>query len=357
MMRVSCEVIERFAKRAFLYVGIPEEDAAQAAQVVAQADRSGVYSHGLQRLPMYLTRVADGAVNKVPHLHRTDGGGLCMAFDGENGLGIVNGPRVMDAVIEAAREQGIAAATLRNSNHYGAGNYYGWKAAKAGVIGICMTNTSPCMAPTGGAEKLLGTNPLTVAFPAGEADPVVLDMATSVVSYGKLQVSAGKGEPIPEGWAIDAEGKGTTDPREALKGSLLPIGGYKGYGLALIIDLFSAVLSGACYGRDIGQLGVPGSTQPEGIGQFFLAIDPKRFLPAEEFSTRMDGYIQMIKTSRRAPGVERIWLPGEIEFERAREIQQHGAQVPEATEKRLIDTCVKLGMAHEGVTLGELLDL
>lgn len=228
MMRVSCEVIERFAKRAFLYVGIPEEDAAQAAQVVAQADRSGVYSHGLQRLPMYLTRVADGAVNKAPHLHRTDGGGLCMAFDGENGLGIVNGPRVMDAVIEAAREQGIAAATLRNSNHYGAGNYYGWKAAKAGVIGICMTNTSPCMAPTGGAEKLLGTNPLTVAFPAGEADPVVLDMATSVVSYGKLQVSAGKGEPIPEGWAIDAEGKGTTDPREALKGSLLPIGGYKG---------------------------------------------------------------------------------------------------------------------------------
>lgn len=354
MTRISCLDVERLACRCFLHVGLSESDAAQAAAVVAQADRSGVYSHGLQRLPMYLSRVAEGAVNSHPHLQRTDPGGICMAFDGDNGLGIVNGPRVLDAVLAAAKEQGIAAATLRRSNHYGAGNYYGWKAARAGLIGISMTNTSPCMAPTGGAEKLLGTNPLTVAFPAGDSDPVVLDMATSMVSYGKLQVMAGKGEPLPEGWALDARGCPTTDASAALAGSLLPIGGYKGYGLALIVDLFSAVLSGACYGRDIGQLGIPGSTQPEGIGQFFLALDPARFLPYETYLARMEAYIDMIHTSVRAPGVTRIWMPGEIEFERSRSIVREGVEVPPATEKRLLDTCVRLGFSQPGETLTQL---
>mgnify|MGYP002544565460 CR=1 FL=1 len=354
-MKFTLESVERFCKKALIYVGIPEADAAQAAEVVTQADHSGVLSHGLQRLPMYLARIHDGAVNRQPSLRQQSGNSLCMAFDGDNGLGIVNGPKVMEQVIKMAKENGIAAATLKNSNHYGAGNYYGWKAASKGVIGLCMTNTSPCMAPTGSSESLLGTNPLTAAFPAGKHDPVVLDMATSIASYGKLQVMAGKGETIPEGWALDAEGNPTTDPAAGLKGTLLPIGGYKGYGLALIIDLFCAVLSGACYGNQIGRLGIPGSTEPEGIGQFFLAIDPARFLPFEEFQNRIDDYIEMIKNARRAPGVTRIWLPGEIEFEKSRTIEKEGVEVPPATEARLLTTCRSLGMIPEDGTLTQLI--
>lgn len=355
-MKFSCDAIGAFAKRAFMHVGVPEEDAAQAAAVIAQAERSGVNSHGLQRLPMYMNRLLDGAVNMHPDLKMTSLVPGCMAFDGDNGLGIVNGPRVLDIVIERAKELGIAAATLNHSNHYGAGNYYGWKLAKAGLIGICMTNTSPCMAPTGGSESLLGSNPLTVAFPARNHDPVVLDMATSTVSLGKLQVMAGAGKEAPLGWVLDSEGKPSTDPAAPLKGgSMVPVGGYKGYGLALIIDLFSAVLSGACYGWDIGRLGVPGSKQPEGIGHFFLAVDPARFLPEEAYYQRMEDYIDMIKNSRLAPGVAQIWMPGEIEFNNARRIEAEGAEVPPATAQRVVQCCIRCGMAAEGATLEELI--
>lgn len=356
-MKFSCNSIERFARKAFMHVGVPEKDATQAAAVIAQAERSGVNSHGLQRLPMYLNRLLDGAVNLHPELKMTSQVPGCMAFDGDNGLGIVNGPRVLEKVMERAKEHGIAAATLCHSNHYGAGNYYGWKLAEAGLIGICMTNTSPCMAPTGGAESLLGSNPLTVAFPTKNHDPIVLDMATSAVSLGKLQVMAGAGKEAPLGWVLDPNGNPSTDPAAPLKGgSMLPIGGYKGYGLAVIIDLFSAVLSGACYGRDIGRLGVPGSTQPEGIGQFFLAIDPLKFLSEELFYDRIDDYICMIKGSRLAPDVKQIWMPGEIEFNNARRIETEGAEVPPATAQRVIQCCIRCGMATEGSTLEDLIE-
>lgn len=355
-MKFNLESVERFCKKALIYVGIPDADAKQAAEVIIQADHSGVLSHGLQRLPMYLNRIHDGAVNRQPALRLLSESPGCMAYDGDNGLGIVNGPRVMEQVIQKAKENGIAAATLRNSNHYGAGNFYGWEAASQGVIGICMTNTSPCMAPTGSFESLLGTNPLTAAFPAGKHDPVVLDMATSVVSYGKLQVMAGKGEAIPEGWALDADGNPTTDPLAGLKGTLLPISGYKGYGLALIIDLFCAVLSGACYGNGIGRLGVPGSTKPEGIGQFFMAIDPTRFLPWDEYLSRIDNYIEMIKSAQPAPGMTRIWLPGEIEFEKSRLVEKEGVEIPPATEARLLATCRSLSMIPEGADLTQLIN-
>lgn len=355
-MLFSCEAINQFTKRAFMHVGLSEADAAQAAEVITQAERSGVNSHGLQRLPMYLMRLMDGAVNFRPELKMQSSVPGCMAFNGDNGLGIVNAPRVLNKVMEAAKEYGIAAATLSNSNHYGAGNYYAWKLAEAGLIGMCMTNTSPCMAPTGGAECLLGSNPLTVAFPARDRDPVVLDMATSAVSLGKLQVMAGAGKSAPEGWVLDQEGRPSTDPAAPLKGgSMLPMAGYKGYGLALIIDLFSAVLSGACYGRDIGRLGVPGSTQPEGIGQFFLAIDPTKFVAENNYYWRIEDYIDMIKSSPKAPGVEQIFLPGEIEFNNARRICREGVEVPAATEARLLQCCRKYGMIGENGTLEELI--
>ena len=286
MFYVDKDTLYRFVQDVFVKVGLSIEDASLASEVLVQADYSGVESHGIARLAQFVTRIQKGAINKNPTITQINDSKNLISLDGDNGSGIVIGPKILKLCIERVREFGVACITLNNSNHYGVGNYYAWKFAEADLIGITMTNTSPCIAPFGGIEKLLGTNPLTIAIPANKHYPIVLDMATSVVAYGQIERKAIENQKIPLGWAIDKEGNPTEDPLEALRGSLLHFGGYKGYGIALVIDILSSLLAQAEYGKNLGNVNDL-ENQYQKIGHFMMAMDISKFQPIDQFKMQL----------------------------------------------------------------------
>lgn len=349
-------MLRKFVTDVFNKVGLSEDDSNQAAEVVVHSDYSGVESHGLARLQVYLMRLQLGVVNKKPQIKQKNVSGNLMSLDGDNGLGIVVAPRAADMCIEKAKENGIAAVAIKNSNHYGVGNYYGWKFAQSDLIGINMTSTTPFMAPFGGIERLLGTNPITIGIPAGKRHPIVLDMATSMVSFGQIQKALGDGKKIPLNWAIDKEGKETDSAFKALSGALSPIGGHKGYGLAVIVDMLAAILSQAAYGRHIGRLDDFANPTEEKIGHFMLAMDVSKFQPLEDFKTSVDDYIDMMKNSEKASGVKEIFMPGEIEFLKAKEREEKGIPIKSEMQSSLLRLATqhKLGSADD--TMESLFD-
>ncbi|HHV39374.1 MAG TPA: Ldh family oxidoreductase [Tepidimicrobium sp.] len=347
MLYVKKQTLHKFVQDVFMKVGLKTEDASLASEVIVQADYSGVGSHGIARLTQFVTRIRKGAINKNPRITQINDSDNLISLDGDNGSGIVIGPKALKLCIERAKEHGIACVTLNNSNHYGVGNYYAWKFAEANLIGLTVTNTSPCIAPFGGIEKLFGTNPLTIAIPANKHYPIVLDMATSKVAYGQIERRAIENQKIPMDWAIDKEGNPTDSPLEALKGSLLHFGGYKGYGIALIIDILSSILAQANYGKGLGNVNDFENPKPEKIGHFMMAIDISRFQPIERFKNEVDKYIDSIKNSKRAPGVEEIFVPGEIEFLKAKENAIKGIAITENMGQILLDLAIELELAGE----------
>ena len=302
--------------------GMSEEDADIASEVVAYSDFSGVYSHGLSRLTFYLKQLANGAMNAKAKCRRLDSGGAVSTFDCENGSGIVSVRKVYDELLPKVREYGIAAATGRRSANIGCGAYYGQKAAQDGLIMLLCCNTYPLMAPYGGADCIIGSNPIIISAPTARHAPVVLDISTCVAAMGKITAAKREGRPIPEGWAKDAEGNPTTDPNRFH--TVVPIAGHKGYGLAVMVDVMSAVLSGAAYGTNIGSLE---RLEPESTGFFMLLVDPSRFMPLDEFLGRMDDYIDMLKSGKRQPGVEEIFVPGEIEARKQEDNMESGIEL------------------------------
>jgi len=328
--------------------GLKPEDAARGAGVLIQSDLSGVDSHGLSRLPMYLGRIGQGVVNTDPQVKVLSESAASMVVDCDNGLGIATVPKVLDMALAKARESGVLACTMRHSNHYGVGNYYALKAIENNMICLLCTNTTPCMAPTGGVELLIGTNPVTIGVPGGRELPVILDMASTNVAMGKLQAMFREKKKIPFGWAITKEGLPTDDPAAAVEGSLLPIAGYKGYGLAVIVDMLAALLSGAEFGPGVGRLDRAENLKPEGIGHFLLLMEVERFLPLDEFKNRVDAYVQLIKNSRRAEGVEEIFLPGEIEMKKMAARKREGIGVTEALGRQILELALKMGLAGPG---------
>ncbi|MBZ2174128.1 Ldh family oxidoreductase [Schnuerera sp. xch1] len=356
MYYTNKKVEHKFVTDVFKHLGVREEDAKLAADVVVQSDVTGVNTHGLARMPMYVRRLQQKAVNPTPNIRQTNESENLIALDGDNGPGNVVGPTAINMCIEAAKKHGFAAVSIKNSNHYGVGNYYGWKFAEANLIGMTMTNSTPNVAPTGGSVSMIGTNPVTIAIPAGKHYPLVLDMATSVVAFGKIRKAAEEGKKIPLGWAVDKDGKPTEDPNEALNGSLLPIGGYKGYGLAMVIDILSAVLSQSAYGLDIGNKFDPDCTKPEKIGHFMLAIDISKFLDLNTFKKSMDEYIETMKNTEKAVGVEEIYIPGEIEFLRAEKIKETGIPVAEGIQAKMIKIAKDVGIGSDIKTIDELFD-
>lgn len=335
------------SKVMLIAAGLPKQDAVQGAEVLIQSDLSGVESHGLARLPMYLGRIAQGVVNVRPKVKLIGESSSSMVLDCDNGLGIVTVPGIMDRCLKKAKESGMVAATMRHSNHYGVGNYYALKGISENMISILMTNTTPCMAPTGGIELLIGTNPITIGIPAGKERPIILDMASSNVAMGKLQAMFMEKQKIPFGWAITKDGRPTDDPAEALEGSLLPIAGYKGYGLAVIVDMLSAVLAGAAFGLNIGRLDRAKKPEPEGIGHFLLILDPARFRDLAEFKATVDTYIRTMKQSSKADGTAEIFLPGEIELGKMEIREKAGLPVSEALAKQLLNQARNLKLASE----------
>ena len=323
------EALKDYVIRFFKAMDVPEIDARIAADVLVSADLRGVNSHGVIRLHSYYgDRLKQKQIDPLSPIKVIKENPATLALDGANGLGQVVAYRAMSRCIEKADEAGLAITTVRNSNHYGIAGYFAMMALPEDMIGISLTNSQPLVAPTYGVRSALGTNPIAVAVPAGKERPYVLDMATSIVPLGRVSVYEKGGQSIPLGWGINADGELTGDPAEVTHGgSLLPLGGpaelrgYKGYGLSLLVDLLSGVLSGAAYGRGVGK---PANDRHADVGHFFAAIKIDNFRPVDEFKQDMDDYIQALKATPKMAGQDRIFIHGEKEFELTEKYQRDG---------------------------------
>ena len=339
--RGSLDALQDFATRCFVKVGLAPETAQLVADTLIAAELRGVTSHGLVRLPVYLGNLQSGQVDPQAQPVLVADAPAVALVDGRRAMGQVASKFAMDLAIARAREYGIGAVAVRNSNHFGAGAYWAMLALPHRMIGAALTNGAVAMAPTGGVTPVLGNNPIAVASPAGSELPIVLDMAQTMVARGWIKLAAMRGQSLPDGWAQDADGRPTNDPAAALDGSLLPIGGYKGYGLSVVVELLSAALSGAAMGPALENMGFTAGAHEEtrypvhdaggsGTGHFFAAIDIGRFMPLDQYTARVDALVQTMKASRLAAGVESILLPGEREFLTERQRRPDG--LPISTE-------------------------
>ncbi|MBR1457068.1 MAG: Ldh family oxidoreductase, partial [Oscillospiraceae bacterium] len=326
------------------------EDADTISKVITHSDFTGVYSHGLSRLTRYLNQIEKGALNPHPEFSKVLDDGPLLVFDGDNGSGIVSVNRAYEAALEKARTYGVAVAAGRRNANIGCGSYYGWRAVQDDMICVLTCNTYAFAAPYGGADRLIGTNPIIAAVPTGEEYPMILDISTTNVAMGKIQAAEREGAPIPANWANDYDGRPTTDPAQAY--ALTPIAAHKGYGLAVMAEALSTLLSGAAYGTDVGLFS---KLEKENTGFFLLLIDPSRFMPLEDFKRSADRYIRMLKSSRRAAGVDEIFLPGEIEQRKFRAFMESGVEVSEALQAELTALSRRLGVAFEGDRFEDLL--
>jgi LDH2 family malate/lactate/ureidoglycolate dehydrogenase len=306
-------------------MGAGDKEARLAATVLIEADMRGIHTHGCAFVPLIAERCVHGLLNLPTRVELIVDEGAIALFDGNNGLGQAAAAEAMRICINKARNHGVALALVRNTNHIGFLAYYTLMAAAEGMIGICATNAAPSVAPWGGAQPFFGSNPLSIAAPVADGDPIVLDMSASLVARGKIRRAQRLNEDIPSGWALDESGTPTTDPAAALKGTLLPIAGPKGSGLAFFIDLICGLLSGSKYGRDLLTFHQP--LGPTGVGAMLMAVDIGRFMPLARFETLAGGYAESIRNSQRAPGVDRIFLPGEIEAQKAAASQSQGIEV------------------------------
>lgn len=337
------EKLARFTKDIVKKLGLGEEEASVFSDSLIIADLRGVASHGVIRLPTYVERVETGVLNPRAEMIMEQTGNAAALFDANNGFGQIAGHRAMSYAIEKAGDHGIGFVAVKNSNHFGMAAYYAMMALEAGMIGLVLTNSSPAMNPFGTIVPLLGTNPLAIAVPAGNAKPIVLDMSTSVVARGKIRHAALTGKDIPVGWAVDAEGKPTTDAKKALKGSLEPIGGPKGSGLSLIIDLLCGVLTGSSLTGEVKTV-----TDMSGCartGHVFCAIDIAHFRNVEAFKNDVDAIIAMIKgLPPRTAGA--VYMPGEIEFNLTAQRKQEGIPLDEAVIETLNSVAERYSVAR-----------
>jgi L-2-hydroxycarboxylate dehydrogenase (NAD+) len=315
-----------FISSVFETMGVPVEDAITAADVLAYSDEHGIDSHGIARLKTYFDLLQAKRINPQPQIKIVREKSSVATVDGDNGLGLVVGPKCMQLAMDKATDSGSGWISVCNTNHYGAAGYYPVMALQKELIGLSMTNTTAGVAPFHGAEKMLGTNPLAVAFPANEEPPVVIDFASSAVSYGKVEIAYRKEEIIPQGWCINKDGLPTTNPAEMIEGgALLPLGsddigsGHKGYCLATMVDIFSAVLSGANWGPFAVPFAIhvaPLTKQVgKGIGHFFGALDIEGFRDKEEFKRSMDDWIRTMRTTKPQTDAHKVLIPGDPELE------------------------------------------
>ncbi|MGE3272316.1 MAG: Ldh family oxidoreductase [Chloroflexota bacterium] len=309
----------------FERLDVPAEDAGIVAHHLVEADLRGVHSHGVIRVPTYVAGIKAGKINPRPKIEVVEDHGGQVVMDGDFGLGQLTAFRANELAIERGKEHGLAAVVLRRSTHCGAMGYYAVRARAQGLIGLAITNAGMNMTPIGGTAKIVGYNPFAIAVPTTRDWPMVLDIATSVVAGGKLDVARSKGESIPLGWARDSDGNPTTDPVAARAGSLEPVGGHKGLALAVMLDVLAGVLSGGRFG---GMLGTePGRGE---MAQFFLTVDITRFMPMDQFLARMDELIDQIHNSPKSPGVSRIYVAGEIEADLQAKREAEGVPMEES---------------------------
>ncbi len=339
--RVPADELCDFVTRALRAAGLPETDAAHAAELMTEADLRGTDTHGVFRLPTYARRITAGTIKARPHIRIVEERAATALVDGDNGMGHLVMRFAAQTAIAKARRGGMGWVGVRGSNHSGSAALYAMMPLAHDMVGLCLSVSGiNHLPPTGGAEALLGTNPIAIAVPALDEPPVVMDMSPTVASYGKVRLAAARGEPMPVGWMVERDGTPLTDASRAADGVMLPIGGYKGYGLALMIGLVAGQLNGAAFGRGVSDPGKVASN----TGQAVAAIAIDAFAPVEEFRRSIDESVRTIRGSARLPGVERIWLPGEQSHLTRLERSARGIPMPETLRRSLDALARELGI-------------
>ncbi|HEY8424912.1 MAG TPA: Ldh family oxidoreductase [Limnochordales bacterium] len=339
---IAADRLQAFCQAAFERAGMEASDAAVAAKVLVTTSLRGIDTHGVALLPGYVNRVRQGDVNPRPRMTLSQGSPATAVLDADNGLGVVAAYRAMGHAIELARQQGLGFVGVRRSTHFGAGAYYAMMALEHDMIGLVGSNGPPVMAPHGGARRAMHNLPLAAAIPTLEEPPIVMDFAMSVVAFRRVAQAAQEGRPIPLGWAVDAEGRPTTDAAAALEGALLPLG-HKGYALGILVDVLSGVLSGAAFGADVRAEGATGA--PQDTGHFALAIRVDAFMEPTAFKRRTDALVRHLRSTPPQDPAAPVRVPGErgaaIEARRRRE----GIPVPAGLYERLQALAAELGLA------------
>jgi LDH2 family malate/lactate/ureidoglycolate dehydrogenase len=321
---VHADQLSTFISRALKSAGLPDHDATKVAGLMTDADLQGSDGHGVIRLPQYVKRILAGGINTRPNIRVVTERAAMAVVDGDNGMGHLVMSHAVDVAIDKARSAGVAWVGARHSNHAGPASMYVRQPIEQNMIALYFAvGNANHLPPWGGMEMLLSTNPIAVGIPAGSEPAVVLDMATTVAAYGKVKAKAKRGEQMPEGWMIDRQGKPLLDPKRAEEGFLLPIGGHKGYGLALIVGLLAGTLNGAAMGRDVIDFNHDDVT-PTNTGQSVLVIDLQAFGDPAVFKSSLDHLVRDLRNSERLPNVERIWLPGEQSHQRRQKYTAQG---------------------------------
>jgi LDH2 family malate/lactate/ureidoglycolate dehydrogenase len=351
------DYLRDFTARVFIHFGIPKEDAITAAGVLSKADLRGIDSHGVARLRTYVDMFNIGRINPKPNIKIVREKKSVATVDGDSGLGLVVGPRANEIAMEKASQYGSGWVSVCNTNHYGIASYYSLQALERDMIGWSMTNSSRIVVPLWGAERRLGTNPIAIAFPGLNNPPIVIDMATSVVAFGKIEMAERAGVVIPEGWMIDESGEPSTTPGDIYQGGLLPLGstrelgGHKGYCLSAMVDILSCVLSGANWGPFAPPFALfeetPAESVGKGIGHFFGAMEIDGFEDVEVFKKRIDHWIDVFRKTKPAAGHQAVLIPGDPEREAESVRSAHGIPVIEAVVNDLKEISAMTGIPLE----------
>lgn len=326
---VSYEALRRFTAKVFLQAGLSEANAKTGADVLALTDAWGTFTHGTKSLRGYLRRLQLGGLRPQGEPKVVAEGPSWAIVDGDSSLAMVTSTFAMQVAIAKARAGGIGYVGVRNSCHFGAAGCYAWQAAHDGLIGLCMANDGPCVAAPGSRGPITGSNPLAYAVPAGRYHPIILDMSVATVAGSKIYPMRDRGEPIPNTWMIGADGKPTTDPTGFPQvGALQPAAGHKGYGIALLIETLAGILTGAAITKAVGSWLFDDGTKPTKHGGAFIAVNVASMMPLGQFTQRIESLVDEIHNAPRADGVDRIYLPGEMEWERYDRAMREGIPLP-----------------------------
>ncbi len=359
MVRFSPEVLKDFSTKVFMHFGVPLSDALTASNVLGLSDIRGIDSHGVARLHTYFEMLTLQRINPKPNIKIVREHKSVCTVDGDNGLGLVVGPKANEIAMDKAAQFGSGWASVCNTNHYGIASYYSLEAIKRDMIGWSMTNTTKLVAPLWGAERMLGTNPIAIAFPGLKNPPIVIDLATSAAAYGKIEIAKRKKVPVPKGWIVDKEGTMSTNPEDMINGgAILPLGsdrelgGHKGYALSAMVDILSAVLSGANWGPFAPPFAlrqeIPSRSVGKGIGHFFGVMEIEGFMEVNEFKKRIDEWIEVFRNTKPAKGTGGVLIPGDPEHQEEAIRSKDGIPLIAAVIEDLKDISKHTGIPFPG---------
>jgi L-2-hydroxycarboxylate dehydrogenase (NAD+) len=349
------EQLKHFAIQVFLHFGVPEKDANRASEVLILSDLRGIDSHGVARLHTYFDMLSLGRINAKPNIKIIRERKSVCTVDGDNGLGLVVGPKANEIAMDKAEQHGSGWVSVCNTNHYGIASYYSLEALKRDMLGWSMTNSTKLVAPLWGAERMLGTNPISIAFPGKKNKPIVVDLATSAAAYGKIEIAKRKGAKVPKGWIINNAGDMTDQPEDMINGgALLPLGserelgGHKGYCLSAMVDILTSVLSGANWGPFAPPFAlrqeIPERSVGKGIGHFFGAMQIEGFMDVDEFKSRIDEWIEVFRNTKPVKGQKAVLIPGDPEHEAEEIRRKEGIPLIQPVIDDLVDISKKTGI-------------